>query len=51
MSKFLQYACGDSAVPDWEQLTDRDQVVGYMQKLDRSIKLVLQQACFVAGYV
>lgn len=37
VSKFLRYACGPSAVsPGWERLTDRDQLVGYMEKLKRS---------------
>ena len=30
VSKFLRYACGPSAGPDWERLLDRDQLVGFV---------------------
>ena len=34
VSKFLRYASGASALgPDWERLLDRDQLVGYVDKL------------------
>lgn len=37
VSKFLRYACGSTcAHPDWRRLTDRDQLVGYVQKLTRA---------------
>lgn len=37
VSKFLRYACGSScAHPDWRRLTDRDQLVGYVEKLTRA---------------
>ena len=36
VSKFLRYACGSSLPsPDWARLTDRDQLVGYLEKLKR----------------
>lgn len=34
VSKFLKYACGRACVhPDWMRLVDRDQLVGYIEKL------------------
>ena len=36
VSKFLCYACGPSAGPDWERLLDRDQLVGFVDKLKRA---------------
>ena len=36
ISKFLRYACVSSLPsPDWARLTDRDQLVGYFEKLRR----------------
>ena len=36
ISKYLRYACGPSITPHWARLTDRDQLLGYMEKLKRS---------------
>ena len=35
VSNFLHYASG-SAGPDWERLLDRDQLVGFVEKLKRA---------------
>ena len=37
VSKFLWYACGrDSPNPNWARLTDRDQLIGFTDKLKRA---------------
>ena len=37
VSKFLRYACGSySFGPEWDRLTDRDHLIGYLEKLKRS---------------
>jgi hypothetical protein len=37
VSKYLRYACGSLASkPDWSRLVDRDQLVGYTEKLKRA---------------
>ena len=37
VSKYLCYACGpDCLTPDWRRLTDRDQLLGYTEKLKRA---------------
>jgi hypothetical protein len=37
VSKYLRYACGSSAPkPDWSRLVDRDQLLGYTEKLKRA---------------
>ena len=37
IAKFLRYACGSTCLtPDWTRLTDRDQLIGYLQNLDRA---------------
>ena len=36
VSKYLKYACGsDSPSSDWGKLTERDQLIGFMEKLKR----------------
>ena len=37
VAKYLRYACGpDCPSPDWSRLVDRDQMMGYMEKLKRA---------------
>lgn len=37
VSKFLLYACGSSSPsPSWDRLTDRDQLLGFLDKLKRA---------------
>ena len=37
VSKYLRYACGQKCPnPDWSRLTDRDQLMGYVEKLKRA---------------
>lgn len=31
-SKYLKYACGPGITHHWERLTDRDQMLGYLEK-------------------
>ena len=33
--KFLKFTCGDQVVPDWRRLLDRDQIMAFMDKLER----------------
>ena len=46
VSKYLRYACGShSPSPDWSRLVDRDQLIGYMEKLKRAkVRLEGRQA-------
>ncbi len=34
VSKFLRYACGEVPTPVWGRLTNRDQLVGHLSKLE-----------------
>ena len=48
VSKYLRYACGSSASkPDWSRLVDRDQLVGYTEKLKRAQGWSRGKACKV----
>lgn len=35
VSKFLRFACGEQVVPDWRRLLDRDQIMAFVDKLER----------------
>ena len=32
VSKFLTFACGQAALPNWKRLLDRDIIIAYMDK-------------------